>query len=143
MKKGNIMKPIRKFFMFLVTVLFIQGVVGDSLLAATEDLHANSQPGETITLKVEGWTCASCEKDIYKALMSVPGVQSADVNYSRGGAVVVVDQGKVAAEPLIEAIRGASNIFDSYQATVVPNGSLVKVKEGSGIFGKSWSSLFE
>jgi len=135
------MKPIRKFFMFLVTVLFIQGVFSGGLLAATEDLHANSQPGETITLKVEGWTCASCEKDIYKALMSVPGVQSADVDYSRGGAVVVVDQGKVAAEPLIEAIRGASNIFDSYQATVVPNGSLVKEKEGSGIFGKQKVSL--
>ena len=137
------MKPVRKILMFLGTALFIQGVIGGGLLAATEDLRASSQPGETITLKVEGWTCASCEKDIYKALISVPGVQSADVNYSRGGAVVVVDQGKVAAEPLIEAIRGASNIFDTYQATVVPNGSLFKEKEGSGIFGKSWSSLFK
>lgn len=137
------MRPMRKISMFLVTLLFIQGVFTGGLLAATEDLDASSKPGETITLKVEGWTCASCEKNIYKALMSVPGVQSADVDYSRGGAVVVVDQGKVAAEPLIEAIRGASNIFDSYQATAVPNGSLVKEKEGSGGFGKSWSSLFE
>ena len=135
------MKPIRFCFLTLVA-LFIQGVFCAGLLMATEDPHANAQPGETITLKVEGWTCASCEKDIYKALMSVPGVQSVDVDYSRGGAVVVVDQGKVSAEPLIEAIRGASNIFDAYQATVVPNGSLVKEKEGSGIFGKSWSSLF-
>lgn len=136
------MRPIRFCLMTLVAV-FIQGVFGGGLLAATEDLHANSQPGETITLKVEGWTCASCEKDIYKALISVPGVQSADVNYSLGGAVVVVEQGKVAADPLIEAIRGASNIFDTYQATVVPNGSLSKEREGSGIFGKSWSSIFK
>ena len=119
------MRPMR-FCLLTLMAVFIQGVFGGGLLAATEDLHASSQPGETITLKVEGWTCASCEKDISKALISVPGVESADVSYSRGGAVVVVDQGKVAADPLIEAIRGASNIFDSYQATVVPNGFLSK-----------------
>jgi len=133
MKKGETMRPMRLCLITFMAV-FIQGVFGASLLAATEDLHANSQPGETITLKVEGWTCASCEKDLYKALINVPGVQSADVDYSRGGAVVVVDQDKVTAGQLIEAIRGASNIFDSYQATVVPNGSLSKRREGSGIF---------
>ncbi len=126
------MRSIRFSLMILVVMVTIQGMFGGGFL--TTDLHANSQPGETITLKVDGWTCASCEKDIYKALISVPGVQSADVDYSRGGAVVVVDQGRVTAEQLIEAIRGASNIFDSYQATVVPNGSLSKKREGSGIF---------
>ena len=119
------MKSMRFPLMILLAVV-VQGVFGGSVLAAPEDLHASSQPGETITLKVEGWTCASCEKDIYKALISVPGIQSADVSFSRGRAVVVVDQGKVAADPLIEAIRGASNIFDSYQATVFPNGFLSK-----------------
>jgi len=118
--------------MILVAMAIIQGVFGGGFLPA--DLHASSRPGETITLKVEGWTCASCEKDLYKALMRVSGVQSADVSYSRGGAIVVVDRGKVTAGQLIEAIRGASNIFDSYQATVVPNGSLSKKREGSGIF---------
>ena len=126
------MRLIRFSLMTLVAMVTIQGVFGGGYL--TTELHASSQPGETITLKVEGWTCASCEKDIYKALINVPGVQSADVDYSRGGAVVVVDQGKVTAGQLIEAIRGASNIFDSYQATVVPNGSLSKKREGSGIF---------
>jgi len=127
------MRSIRFSLMILVAV-FIQGVFGGGFLTTPDDLHASSQPGETITLKVEGWTCASCEKDLYKALMKISGVQSADVDYSRGGAVVVVDQGKVTAGQLIEAIRGASNIFDSYQATVVPNGSLSKRREGSGIF---------
>jgi copper chaperone CopZ len=126
------MRSIRFSSMILVAMVAIQGVFGGGFLTA--DLHASSRPRETITLKVEGWTCASCEKDLYKALMRVSGVQSADVSYSRGGAVVVVDWGKVTAEQLIEAIRGASNIFDSYQATVVPNGSLSKKREGSGIF---------
>ena len=131
-----------RFLLMILLAVLVQGVFGGSFLTTPEELHASSQSEETITLKVEGWTCASCEKDIYKALINVPGVRSADVSYSRGGAVVVVDQGKVSADPLIEAIRGASNIFDSYQATVVPNGSLLKEREGSGIFGKSWSSLF-
>jgi len=143
MKKKGTMKPIRFFLTFLVTLLVTQGIFGGGLLVPPETLHASSQPGKTITLKVDGWTCASCEKDLYKALMSVPGVQSADVSYSRGGAVVEVEPGKVSAEQLIQAIRGASNIFDSYQATIVPNGSLSNERENSGIFGKSWPSLFK
>ncbi len=80
---------------------------------------------ETITLKIEGWTCASCEKDIRRALLAVPGVTKADVSYARGGAVVEIEAGQVSSDQLVQAVAQAGNIFLSYRAIVVPNGTLV------------------
>jgi len=108
----------------------------------SEEIHASSQPSETITLKIDGWTCASCEKDVHVALMGVSGVQSAEVSYPSGGAIVVVEPGQVIPDQLVQAIRGASNVFDTYTATVIPNGSLSIEKNEGSVFGNFWSSLF-
>lgn len=134
-------KPFQ--LMFLTIFLCLLGVfVLGSVLEASEDLQAGTQPGETITLKIDGWTCASCEKDVHAALMGVSGVQSAQVSYPSGGAIVMVKPGQVHSDQLVQAIRGASNVFDTYQATVIPNGSLsIEKKEGS-VFGDIWSSIF-
>ena len=128
---------------FLKIFLVVQGIFIGGILTLPEVLASNSPPGETITLKINGWTCASCEKDVHTALMGVSGVQSAEVSYPRGGAIVVVEPGKVNAEQLVQAIRGASNIFDTYKATIVPNGSLSTGKDGSSVLGSFWSSLFK
>jgi len=133
-------KPIQ--LMFLAIFLCLLGIFVLGSVEASEDLHAVSQPGETITLKIDGWTCASCEKDVHAALTSVSGVQSAQVSYPRGGAIVVVEPGQVEPDQLVQAIRGASNVFDTYQATVIPNGSLSIEKNEGSIFGNFWSSLF-
>lgn len=134
-------KPIHLMVLAIFLCLLAAFVQG-SVLEASEDLQASTQPGETITLKIDGWTCASCEKDVHAALMSVSGVQSAQVSYPSGGAIVMVEPGKVNSDQLVQAIRGASNVFDTYQATVIPNGSLFIEKNEGSIFGSFWSSLF-
>lgn len=135
---------IRRMFplMFLAMFLVTQGIFAGGSLAASEALLASPPSGEIITLKIDGWTCASCEKDVHAALMGVSGVQSAEVSYPHGGAIVMVEPGQGNSDQLVQAIRGASNVFDTYKATVIPNGSLsIKKKEGSA-FRDFWSSLF-
>lgn len=38
--------------------------------AVSQEMTLGSPTGEIITLKIEGWTCASCEKDIRRALLA-------------------------------------------------------------------------
>lgn len=104
-------------------------------LAASQVASSSDAPTEIVTLKIEGWTCASCEKDIRRALLAVPGVRSAEVSYKRGGAIVEVEPGRVGPEQLIQAVAGAGNLLSSYRAMVVPNGTL-KGTHSSG--ERSW-----
>lgn len=116
---------IRKTLNGLAILILV--AFGMAPFTAAEPQVPRSQTGpttETITLKIEGWTCASCEKDIRRALLAVPGVHQADVNYARGGAVVEVETGRVSREQLVGAVASAGNILSSYRATVVPNGAL-------------------
>jgi copper chaperone CopZ len=92
--------------------------------ASQQEATSAEQTGAIVTLKIEGWTCASCEKGIRRALLGVPGVKHADVSYARGGAVVGVEPGRVCHEQLIQAVASAGNILSSYRASVVPNGTL-------------------
>ena len=128
--------------MLLTAFLFIVGIGSGSSLAAAGDLQTSSQPGDTITMKIDGWTCSSCEKDVHAALVGVSGVQSAQVSYPSGGAIVQVEPGQVSPDQLVQAIRGASNVFDTYQATIIPNGSLTIEKTEGSDFWNFWSSLF-
>ena len=136
------MRPRLFPFMFLAVIFFIAGIVIWGSVSPAEDLQSSAQARDLITLTIDGWTCASCEKDVHAALMSVPGVQSAEVSYWNSGAIVVVEPGKVEPDQLVQAIRGASNVFDTYQATVIPNGSLAIKKNKKSIFGNFWSLLF-
>lgn len=104
---------------------------------------AIAQPSEDIiTLKIEGWTCASCEKDIRRALLAVSGVKSADVSYARGGAVVVIESGRVTSDQLVQAVASAGNILSSYRAGVVPNGTLTaESAEHEGGWSRFWNLL--
>lgn len=93
----------------------------------------------TITLKIDGWTCRSCEKDIRKALLAVQGVKAADVSYARGGAIVSVEPGHVSPEKLVKAVEGTSTLLSTYRAAVIPNGSLPETgssEDGAGSFFK-------
>lgn len=136
------MRP--RFFPFILLALFfvMQGIFSWGSLATSEELPAQPPSGETITLKIDGWTCASCEKDVHAALMGVSGVQSAEVSYPSGGAIVEVETGQVNPDQLVQALSGASNAFDTYEASVIPNGSLSIEKKESSAFGDFWSSLF-
>lgn len=137
------MKPKPFQPMFLAVFLCLLGIfLLGSVLEAAEDGQAGTQAGETITLKIDGWTCASCEKDVHTALMGVSGVESAQVSYPSGGAIVLVQPGQVEPDQLVQAIRSASNVFDTYKATVIPNGSLSIEKRKGSVFGDIWSSIF-
>jgi mercuric reductase len=117
-----------------------QALAGDSSQAASASA---GQAGEVITLKIEGWTCASCEKDIRRTLLAVPGVIRAEVSYARGGAIVEIVRGRVSHDQLTQAVASAGNILSSYRASVVPNGTLT-AKAGELGWGWNWfENLFK
>lgn len=60
----------------------------------------------TLTLPVEGMTCASCVGRVEKALAKVPGVSQATVNLATESAAVTLD-GRVPAESLAAAVERA------------------------------------
>src|SRR2546425_1019440 len=74
------------------------------------------QPTDTITLKIDGWTCRSCEKDIRRALLAVAGVKAADVSYPRGGAIVAIEEGRISPDQLVKAVEGAGTVLSTYHA---------------------------
>ena len=131
---------------FLRSCVVIAGMlwVGISAGALLQEAGAAAeQPGEITTLKIEGWTCASCEKDIRRALLAVPGVKQVDVRYALGGAVVTIEPNRVSQEQLIKAVASAGNILSSYRATVIPNGTLA-AQAGEKSEGWKWfGNLFK
>ena len=58
------------------------------------------------TLRIGGMTCVSCQNKIEKKLRNTVGIESADVNYNQGTAVVAFDADLVTFKE-IEAIIGA------------------------------------
>ena len=131
---------------FLRSCVVIAGMlwVGISAGALLQEAGAaTEQPGEITTLKIEGWTCASCEKDIRRALLAVPGVKQVDVRYDLGGAVLTIEPNRVSQEQLVKAVASAGNILSSYRATVVPNGTL-SAQAGEKSVGWKWfGNLFK
>jgi copper chaperone CopZ len=104
---------------------------------------SNEVQAEAVTLKIEGWTCRSCEKDIRRALRAVPGVKSTDVSYARGGAVVTIEPGRVNPEQLVKAVEGTSTLLSTYHATVIPNGTLPKASNGAGGLTDLFKGVFK
>lgn len=135
-----------KTTMFLVSWALIGSMIWGGTLAGASAQEASasaSQAGEVMTLKIEGWTCASCEKDIRRALLAVPGVNRADVSYTRGGAIVESEPGRVTRDQLVQAVASAGNILSSYRASVVPNGTLT-ARAGEQGGGWNWfGNLFK
>ncbi|MEL6614584.1 MAG: heavy metal translocating P-type ATPase, partial [Bacteroidota bacterium] len=71
-------------------------------------------PGQTVTLAVEGMTCASCVGRVERALNAVPGVTSASVNLATERATVT---GTAGVPELVAAIAGTG-----YEAREVASG---------------------
>ena len=135
-----------KMTMFLASCVVIGSIIWDGTVAGASPQEAGasaSQAGEVMTLKIEGWTCANCEKDIRRALLAVPGVTRAAVSYARGGAIVESAPGRVTRDQLVQAVSSAGNILSSYRATVVPNGTLT-AQAGEKGGGWNWfGNLFK
>ena len=78
----------------------------DVLRTAVRD--AGYEVGEqAVTLAIEGMTCASCVARVEKALASVPGVLSAEVNLATEKAEIKLASREVGVESLIDSVRKA------------------------------------
>ncbi len=123
----------------MVVIAIALGTINLGPACSQGTAASTDQPAETITLKIEGWTCRSCEKDIRRALLAVPGVKAADVSYPRGGAIVAVDHGRASPDQLLKAVESAGTLLSTYRAAVIPNGTLPeagKSEDGAGSFFK-------
>lgn len=79
------------------------------LRCATRAILRTSRDGEPVseqTLQIAGMTCAACQHHVERALRSVPGVESANVNLMAHTAHVVADE-PVGTQSLIAAVRQA------------------------------------
>ncbi|MGE0333865.1 MAG: mercury resistance system periplasmic binding protein MerP [Gammaproteobacteria bacterium] len=73
-----------------------------SVLVATAAIAAQ----RTVTLAVDGMTCASCRYIVKQSLSRVPGVERVDVSYADKRAVVTFDDAKTDVAVLTKATAG-------------------------------------
>ena len=78
-------------------------------------MSSPSQAGEnvTVTLPIEGMTCAACQSHVEHALKGTPGVSDASVNLMTHSARVVFDPKKATPSELVEAVANSG-----YEATL-------------------------
>ncbi|MEW6623408.1 MAG: copper ion binding protein [Bacillota bacterium] len=62
---------------------------------------------ESVTIGVQGMSCAHCKKAVEEALMTLDGVCDAEVNLDAKNVRVDFDKTKTSEEKIKEAISGA------------------------------------
>ncbi len=77
---------------------------------------------ETIRFPVAGMTCGSCVNRITRAVRTLNGVMSVDVDLRRETATVCRDPALVSNAALAAAVQGAGYEADLDAAVVVPTG---------------------
>jgi Cu+-exporting ATPase len=65
---------------------------------------------ETITIPVEGMTCAACQANVQRALSAAPGVARAAVNLMLHEARVVYDPGVASPQSLVDAVNATGYV---------------------------------
>jgi copper chaperone len=60
----------------------------------------------TVTLKIDGMTCAGCVRSVKRVLEGVPGVRSAEVSLEVGQATVELDPALACGDP-VAALKAA------------------------------------
>ncbi len=60
---------------------------------------------ESVRVPIEGMTCAACATRLERALLQVPGIESASVNFALEQADVEVDPGQVSSVDLAAAVK--------------------------------------
>ncbi|MDD8017161.1 MAG: heavy metal translocating P-type ATPase [Bacteroidota bacterium] len=92
---------------------------------------------QTLTLPVEGMTCASCVARVEKALHKIDGVKSAVVNLGSEKATIKIDPSKADTQKLAAAVEEAgyklilpqTDNFTKTSETSAPSGSYSKLKK--------------
>ena len=72
---------------------------------------------ESVTITVDGMTCAACQSHVQRALEQAPGVEKAAVNLMTGQAMVFYNPAATAPAALVDAI-----LETGYDATLPPAG---------------------
>ena len=62
---------------------------------------------QTVTLSVQGMTCAACPITVKKAISKVEGVSKTDVRFDKREAVVTFDDAKTSVQKLTKATEDA------------------------------------
>jgi Cu+-exporting ATPase len=96
----------------------------DGSVAALVDAveHAGYEvPARTLTLQIEGMSCASCVGRVEAALRSVPGVLKAEANLASERAAVRVVDGVVSAGQMIRAVEAAGYSAHAVRAAAAPD----------------------
>ncbi len=62
--------------------------------------------GQTVTLAVDGMTCASCPYIVKRTLAEVPGVSEVKISFEKKTAVVTFDDAKTNVAALTKATEG-------------------------------------
>lgn len=113
------MRTIQKAACSLVVLFAVAvGLSNVPSLAWAADT-AKYEQSTQVTLKVDGMECRSCVKDIKRALQRVPGVESVEVDFKAGKAVVTYAPDHVLETQLMAAVESASNAMYRYRATVI------------------------
>ncbi len=133
----------KRLWTSMAVIVIVLGIINLGPAWVQGTTAPSEQAAETITLKIEGWTCRSCEKDIRRALLAVPGVKAAEVSYARGGAVVTVESDRVSPDQLTKAVESAGTLLSTYHATVISNRTLPKASNGAGSLTDLFKGVFK
>ena len=81
-----------------------ENTVSDIVLADKNESENKEETKMTKTMKIEGMMCGHCEKRVKKVLEAIDGVESAEVSYEAGTAVVTLSS-DVADDVLKKAVE--------------------------------------
>ena len=76
----------------------------------TASAAEKSAAGMTVTLTVDGMTCASCAKGLAASLRKAPGVIASEVDYDEKHAMVTYDPKKQTADSLKKIVRDSGYV---------------------------------
>ena len=100
------------------SVRFDRDLVTPAAIVAAIERAGFSVPSESMRLRIEGMTCATCSGRVEKVLRKQPGVVSAQVNLATEIATVALTPGVGSSEQLVQAIEKAG-----YGAAPAPSDS--------------------
>ena len=97
---------MRLLAMMLIGIALVAtGGVCDLPSLAAAQTEIASTDTTTVRLRIEGMTCGGCAISARALLRRMEGVETADVNYDEGIAVVTYDPSAVTPQEMIDALR--------------------------------------
>lgn len=113
------MNPVFKIFASLGVGTVLALCPCCSTRASAEASPTQTSPAvSSVTLTVEGMTCASCSVAVRTALKRLDGVQDARVSVEEKRAVVDYEPAKVTPQQMVDAVNRLG-----YRASLAPRGS--------------------